>query len=120
MAGHQVSGIFNVRLEPDMLRAIELELAKRNSNPLSVYWTKSDWVRKAIAEKLAHSQRGRKSRRRSGRPSGPSDVADDDADRNSQDGVGPHPLLQNTADCHAGLVGGSAPNVPKSNGNDDS
>ncbi len=54
------SCIVNVRFEESLLERVKEELAGHNEKSSDAQWSLSDWVRKAVMEKIAHADRGRK------------------------------------------------------------
>jgi len=55
--------IVNVRFDDGLYHRIEEEVARRNSGTRGVVWTLSDYVRNAVMEKIAHSDRARVQKR---------------------------------------------------------
>lgn len=59
----QGSKIVPVRIPADLLKAVEADLRSCNAYLPDCPYTVSDWVRKAIAERLAKHARSRSARR---------------------------------------------------------
>jgi len=53
------NAIVNIRVDEAMLDRMNEELERRNANTKEGEWTLSDYVRAAIREKIAHSDRSR-------------------------------------------------------------
>lgn len=66
------SRIYTVRIESKLESEMLAEVNRRNLSPMVAEWTVSEWIRKAIQDKLNHSRRSRAKRRKSG----PESVAD--------------------------------------------
>lgn len=56
--------ITNVRLDEEMLTAIEAAIASRNKRSKQAPWTLSDFIRQAIQDKLDHTARGNGTKRK--------------------------------------------------------
>lgn len=54
------SPTITIRLNHLKLAAVQAEIARLNSNPLSAEWTMTAWIHKAIEDRLDHSLRSRK------------------------------------------------------------
>lgn len=54
------NAIVNLRVEDSLLERLKEEVAQHNEKSSDAVWTISDYVRKAVLEKIAHSDRGRK------------------------------------------------------------
>jgi len=52
--------IVNVRFEDGLYARLQEEIEKRNQGSRGEVWSISDYVRVAVLEKVAHSERGRK------------------------------------------------------------
>lgn len=117
MDREQSGRVVPVRLSDAMIAAIESELARRVNNPLCAPWTKSEWIRQAICDKLAHAERSRRKRRKSVRvdPCRPEDVADDSPNGDAQHGMLLNPLLHDAGNSVAGLADCRTVNVPNGN-----
>jgi len=50
---------YPIRIPDDIAREINLAIDSRNFHSRESGWTFSDWIRKAIREKLAHTKRSR-------------------------------------------------------------
>ncbi len=69
------SPIIQVRLQADELAVVDAVLEKRNTNSGRSPWTRSDFIRAALREKLEKMARSRKSRNRSGKYKQPAAAA---------------------------------------------
>ena len=58
------SQIVPVRFEAEQLSLMKRTIAQRNEVTQLEPWTMSDFIRTAVAEKLAHMERSRKGRKR--------------------------------------------------------
>jgi len=52
-----------VRIPPELIDLMDLAIASRNLMTRDEIWTRSDWLRKAILEKLKHIKRSRAKRK---------------------------------------------------------
>jgi len=52
--------ILNVRIEDALYERMQEELTRRNEASAEAVWTMSDYVRKAVLEKISHADRSRK------------------------------------------------------------
>lgn len=53
-----------VRITPLILASVNAEIERLNLNPLNEPWNMTAFINAAIVEKIAHSQRSRKKRRK--------------------------------------------------------
>lgn len=56
------SRIISFRIDDELLKAAEDLAAQRNERTREAPWTRTDFILKAIAEKVAHSRRSRQKR----------------------------------------------------------
>jgi len=57
------SNIVNVRIEDGLYERMAEEVHTHNERSADAQWSLSDWIRKAIMEKIAHADRGRQKTR---------------------------------------------------------
>lgn len=62
------SKVLQVRVPPDLLAAVELQIQQRNIFTREAPWNISDWIRCAMEEKLKKMERSRRSRDKSAPP----------------------------------------------------
>lgn len=58
------SPIVPVRISPELLSQLKSLLEERNQRSSGAEWSMSDYIRSALAEKVAHTMRSRKGRKK--------------------------------------------------------